>query len=102
MEIYFKNMTTEEVPTERLVEDLMKLIYDAEDLVKAAGGHLVDQRKEQLSTALDRLKASCNRIQESATASARATERLIRRHPYPSVGIALGVGVLLGVLLKRD
>ena len=39
MEIYFKNMTTEEVPTERLVEDLMKLIYDAEDLVFPINGY---------------------------------------------------------------
>ena len=102
MEIYFKNMSTEEVPTERLVEDLMKLVYDAEDLVKAAGSQLVNQHKEQLTTALDRLKASCAGIQESAAASAQATERLIRRHPYSSVGIALGAGVLLGILLKRD
>ena len=102
MEIYFKNMTTEDLPTERLVEDLMKLVYDAEDLVKAAGGQLVEQRKEQLTTTLDRLKASCANIQASASASARATERLIRRHPYPSVGVALGLGLLLGVLLKRD
>ena len=34
-------------------------------------------------------------------ASARATDRAIREHPYESIGIAFGVGVLIGVLINR-
>ena len=42
-----------------------------------------------------------NNIQEKATTSARATDRVIRDHPYETIGIAFGIGVLLGVLINR-
>lgn len=102
MDIYFKNLTADEGPAEKLVEDLMRLTYDAESLVKAAGSQMVEQQKQELTTALDRLKASCQTIQETASASARAANEVISKHPFSSVGIAFGGGLLIGLLLKRD
>jgi len=52
----------------------------------------------RLSTAMQTAK---NNIQEKTTASARATDRAIRQHPYESLGIAFGVGLLLGVIISR-
>jgi ElaB/YqjD/DUF883 family membrane-anchored ribosome-binding protein len=40
-------------------------------------------------------------VQEKTAASARATDRTIRQHPYESIGVAFGIGVLLGVLINR-
>jgi ElaB/YqjD/DUF883 family membrane-anchored ribosome-binding protein len=40
-------------------------------------------------------------IQEKAVTSAKVTDRVIRDHPYESIGIAFGVGVLIGVLINR-
>jgi ElaB/YqjD/DUF883 family membrane-anchored ribosome-binding protein len=34
-------------------------------------------------------------------AGAKATDEVIRANPYKAVGIALGVGVLVGYLLNR-
>ena len=101
MEIYFNNLTADEGPAGKLVEDLMRLTYDAEDLVKAAGSQLAEQQKRELAAALGRLQASCRTIQKAAKASARATDRMIRQHPFSSVGIALGAGLLIGLLVKR-
>ena len=52
----------------------------------------------KLSAALANAKT---KIQEQTTASARATDRVIREHPYESIGIAFGIGVLIGVLINR-
>jgi ElaB/YqjD/DUF883 family membrane-anchored ribosome-binding protein len=34
-------------------------------------------------------------------AGAKAADQIIRKHPYESIGIALGVGLLIGVLVRR-
>lgn len=102
METYFSNMTAAEGTKEKLVQDLMTLVHDAEELVKASGGEVAAKSKTELAAALDRVKASSRRVQDQALAGARRTDRLIRENPYQSIGIAFGVGLLLGVLAKRD
>jgi ElaB/YqjD/DUF883 family membrane-anchored ribosome-binding protein len=52
----------------------------------------------RLAQALDTAKV---RVQEGTVASAKATDRAIREHPYESLGVAFGVGVLIGVLIAR-
>ena len=41
-------------------------------------------------------------IQEKAVASAKATDRIVRDYPYATVGVAFGLGVLLGMLINRE
>jgi ElaB/YqjD/DUF883 family membrane-anchored ribosome-binding protein len=102
METYFSNMTAGEGTKEKLVQDLMTLVNDAETLVKAAGGQLADKSKTELATALDRVKTSCRRMQDHAIAGARSADQVIREHPYQSIGVAFGIGLLIGVLVNRD
>jgi ElaB/YqjD/DUF883 family membrane-anchored ribosome-binding protein len=52
----------------------------------------------RLAQALDTAKV---KVQESTVASAKATDRAIREHPYESLGVAFGLGVLIGVLIAR-
>lgn len=101
METFFKNMTGEEGTKQRLVKDLITLVHDAEDLVKATGGDLAEKSKEEIMQALDRVKASCQRLEEQAASSLRAADKYIRQHPYESLGMALGLGLLVGVLANR-
>ena len=101
MEVYFKNLSSEETSTEKLVEDLMLLVHDAEDLIAATGASLAEESREQLRTALERVKSRSEKIKEHAVASAQATDRLIRDHPYPSLGLAFGAGLLIGLLVRR-
>ena|SRR5687768_13888817 len=102
METFFKNMTGDEGTKQRLVKDLITLVHDAEDLVKATGGDIAEKSKQEIIEALERVKASCRRLEEQAATSLRAADRAIRKHPYESMGIALGVGLVLGVLLNRE
>lgn len=101
METYFNNIT-EDPTTEKLVEDLHLLVNDAELLVKAAGSTLGEKSRTELNTALERVKASCRKVEAKVSTGARRADRVIREHPYQSIGIALGLGLLIGVLVNRD
>lgn len=98
MEVFFKNLTGEEVSIEKLVEDLTVLAQDVEELVKVSSGPLGEHSKEQLASAVHRIKVRSDRLKKHAIAGARATDRAIRLHPYTSLGIAVGVGFVLGAI----
>jgi ElaB/YqjD/DUF883 family membrane-anchored ribosome-binding protein len=101
MEVYFKNISSEETPTERLVEDVMMLVNETEDFVNLTSATLAENAPEELKSALERLKERCQQIKEQALAGARHTDRYIRKHPYQVVGVAFGLGILIGVLAGR-
>jgi len=101
MEVYFDNLTAEDASLEKLAEDVSALVQDAEALVQASGGKLSHESKAELEYALERVKTRGERIKQQALAGARATDRVIRRYPYQSLGVVFGLGLLLGALLKR-
>jgi ElaB/YqjD/DUF883 family membrane-anchored ribosome-binding protein len=93
-----------EASTEQLLQDLRAVVNDGEELLKAGMAELGERgtaAKEKLAAALEMAKETQRKLQERAIASARATDRAIREHPYESIGIAFGVGLLLGVILNR-
>ena len=96
------------IARERVRADLENLTRDAEDLLKATAGDVSEKAKEarsRVAAALERAKATCSHLQEQTLASAKAAARkadtVIRDHPYESIGIAFGVGLLIGVLVSR-
>ena len=98
--------STEEIEesTERLLQDLKQVVRDGEELLKAGANELSEKgtaARERLASALEVAKETRRKLEERAVASARATDRAIREHPYESIGIAFGVGVLIGVLINR-
>ena len=98
-----ENMNSE-LSTERLAEDLKRVARDAEELIKATSGEVGDKAREarsRLTATIASAKASCEALQDKAIASARATDKVIREHPYQSLGVAFGVGLLIGVLVNR-
>jgi ElaB/YqjD/DUF883 family membrane-anchored ribosome-binding protein len=102
METYFKNLTAEDGTKERLIQDLRILMHDAEDLIAATGKNLPEKSKEQLMLALEKFKSTCQRMEQEAVSAAKSADRIIRDHPYHSIGLAFGFGVLIGALLNRD
>ena len=89
---------------QRLAGDLKLVMRDAEDLLKATAGEAGEKVKEvrsRLAAALESAKASCERLQDKTVEAAKATDRVIRDHPYESIGVAFGVGLLIGVLVGR-
>jgi ElaB/YqjD/DUF883 family membrane-anchored ribosome-binding protein len=99
-----KNIMNTELSTEKLIKDLRTVTRDAEALVEATAGDVSDRAREarqRLTEALDSAKASCETLKEKATAGAKAADKVIRDNPYQSLGIAFGVGLLIGVLANR-
>ncbi|MEI7731199.1 MAG: DUF883 family protein [Verrucomicrobiota bacterium] len=93
---------------EKVAEDLRILAQDAEELLKVTAGEVSDKLGEKARAArgrliatLDKAKDTCHRIEEKAIDAAKATDKAIRTHPYQAMGIAFGVGLLVGVLLAR-
>jgi ElaB/YqjD/DUF883 family membrane-anchored ribosome-binding protein len=96
-------MTTQDA-NERLATDLKSVVHDAEDLLKATAGEAGEKVKEvrgRLSSALESAKATCEKLQDQTVRAAKVTDQAIREHPYESIGIAFGVGLLIGVLVGR-
>jgi ElaB/YqjD/DUF883 family membrane-anchored ribosome-binding protein len=81
-------------------ESAANLAEDAQALLTATANvaetKVIEARK-RLSAALDRGKEA----QDYAVAQAKAADEVIRDHPYQSIGIAFGVGALLGLLMSR-
>ena len=50
---------------------------------------------------VDELKTMIQRAEEKAVERAKAADRVIRDHPYQTIGIAFGLGLLIGVLARR-
>src|SRR5262249_42871817 len=98
MELYYKDLISEDASLERLVDDLMLLGQGANDFAEEAGLGLATKPREELVGKLERLKASCRRLKEQAVAGAMAADKTMRRYPYSSLGIAFGLGVLAGLL----
>jgi ElaB/YqjD/DUF883 family membrane-anchored ribosome-binding protein len=47
------------------------------------------------------LKAMIQRAEQKAVERARAADRVVRGHPYETLGVAFGLGLLLGILARR-
>jgi len=90
--------------TEKLLKDLRVVVKDGEELLKA-GAHELGEKgvaaRERLMSALESAKETGRRLQERTMEGAKATDRVIREHPYQSIGVAFGIGLLIGVLVNR-
>ena len=102
MEVYFNNMTAQEGTREKLVQDLKTLVRDAQDLIRTTGGNLAEKSKEELLAALEKVQVLCLRVEEKTAATVRNADALIRDKPYHAVGLAFGLGLLVGVLVRRQ
>jgi ElaB/YqjD/DUF883 family membrane-anchored ribosome-binding protein len=88
----------------RLASHLKALVEDAEELMNATGGQAgekVSEAHSRLAAALESAKVTCQRVEERTIAAAKAADRTIREHPYESIGVAFGLGLLVGVLVAR-
>ena len=94
-------MNANDVSTDRLVADLKTVARDTEELLKASAGEVRDEARERLAAAIDSAKASCAKLEVKARARAKAADEVIRDHRYQTIGIALGAGLLIGVLVAR-
>jgi ElaB/YqjD/DUF883 family membrane-anchored ribosome-binding protein len=58
--------------------------------------------RAKLQDAVDKAKALYDTLQEKTVAAAKAADQTVREHPYQAIGIAFGIGLLIGVLAARS
>jgi ElaB/YqjD/DUF883 family membrane-anchored ribosome-binding protein len=87
--------------TQKALEDLGTAVEEGEASLKAMAGDKTGEARARLQAAIDRAKAVYGRLQDRTVAAAKATDKTVREHPYEAIGIAFGVGVLIGVLAMR-
>lgn len=101
MELYYKDLISEDASLEKLVDDLMLIVQGANEFAEAAGANLTQINREEIQTRLQRLKENCHRIKEQALAGVLATDKILREHPYSSLGFAFACGLLAGTLVTK-
>lgn len=101
MEIFFKNITPEEGTSEKLLHDLRTLKDDTEELFRATGNKIAEKSKEKFLTAVDKARAACHEVHDQAVSGFDATEEVIHRYPFSAIGVAFGLGLLIGIIANR-
>lgn len=110
METHYENLEHAHaaLARHRVEADLKALVRDSEELLKATAGDLSEKAREtraRVSAALERAKETCSRMEDQTAAAARdaanKADTVIRHHPYESLGVAFGIGLLLGALVTR-
>ncbi len=98
----------EQVTKERLMTDVNAVLADAEELLRqaaqASGEHATDLRKRAqaaIASAKTRLTEAEHRVMDQARHAAKATDTWVHEHPWTAVGVAAGIGVLLGLVINR-
>lgn len=84
-----------------LVADTEKLLVHTASLAGDQADELRDQINESLLRARETLAIAEATLRERSREAVVATEEYVQNNPWQSVGIAAGVGFLLGLLATR-
>ena len=97
-----------QVTKEKLVADFRVVVADAEELLRATAGQAGDKVAELRLKAQDHLAIAKIKLAEyeaalvdKAKEVGRAADDYVHDNPWSSVGIAAGVGFLVGLLIGR-
>ena len=97
-----------DVTTDSLIQDLKAVVGDAEDLLKVTASQSGEQisrirarAEESLRTARARMKDITESAEAQALAAARDFNKQEHDNPWTAIGIAAGVGFVVGVLAGR-
>lgn len=100
--------TQVDVSKQQLITDFKVVIADAEALLKATasqGGEAIAnlraKTEESLAVAKEKLADAQEALIIKTKAAARATDDYVHDKPWHAVGIAAGVGLVIGLLIGR-
>lgn len=101
-------MNDNPVTRDKLVQDMRVVIADAEELLRATAsqaGEKITIARERINDSLHQVKVKLAEaeavVAEHAKQAARYTDEYVHENPWRAIGIAAGVGLLLGMLIAR-
>lgn len=89
----------------KMSNDLKSLLQEADEALSNAtgqAGERFDELRERLHAALESSSATFQRLREETVRRAKQADHLVRENPYYAIGIAAGVGALVGILASRS
>ena len=97
-----------QIHSEDLISDFKALMADAEDLIKATGSHedgslgaIRLKALDTLNNAKDTLSSVEGTLIDKAKVVAEGADDFVHRNPWEAVGVAAGLGLLIGLFIRR-
>jgi len=97
-----------DVTKEKLIADTRLVIADAEELLRATAGQAGDKIAEIRAKTTDRIAVLKTKLAdaemvlvEKAKQVGHATDDYVHENPWRSVGVAAGIGFIVGLLIGR-
>ncbi len=96
------------VQKDKLMGDLRVVIADAEELLRMTAdetGEAAADLRSRVQARMNQAKAELVHLQEVAVARAKAAghaaDEFVHDNPWKSIGIAAGIGLVVGLLVGR-
>lgn len=96
------------ISKEQLLSDMRVVVNDLEAMLKATANStdvdlraLNERLRDRLAVAKARLLDAEHALMERGRQIARNTDDYVHQHPWTSIGVGAGIGLLLGVLVGR-
>jgi ElaB/YqjD/DUF883 family membrane-anchored ribosome-binding protein len=92
------------ITNKKLMKDLKTLVHQAEEVLALEAGAATEASKEartRLGHALEAARIAYEDIHDKAVARVESTNQMFHDHPYKSMGVAFGAGLILGALACR-
>ena len=90
---------------EEVLQELRSLVSEAEQILKQSAGENDEPRlaalRQRFEAAQERLTEFYEEARRRVVAGAQYTDQTIRDNPYQSLAVAVGVGVIAGLVLSR-
>ncbi len=99
---------TATVTTEKLMEDLQVVIRDAEALLQATAGQAGEKIENIRARAAASVQQARQRLGEAEAVAKReikqaaaSADEFVHENPWQAVGLAAGIGLVIGMLVGR-
>ena len=96
------------ISKDKIKGDLKTVLSDMDEYLRATAsqtgekiGVIRERLQEHMLKAKDRLADTKEIVVDKAKEGARATDEYVRDNPWRAVGIAAGVGLIVGMLIGR-
>ena len=99
---------TAKVSSDQLIAEFKALMADAEALIQATEGHadgaigsIRSKALETIAGAKESLSGIEGQLADKAKAVAVSADDFVHRNPWEAVGVAAGLGLLIGLFISR-
>ncbi|HET9663414.1 MAG TPA: DUF883 family protein [Burkholderiales bacterium] len=96
------------VNTDKLMQDLKVVVTDAEELLRVTAsqaGERAAAAREKIEQSLERAKVKLTELEsvvaERSRQVANEADQYVHEHPWKAVGVAAGIGLIIGLLISR-